>query len=146
MTKTRQITLPRWRFRNGRYNKRNRWGSITKSSSSSSSSSSNFSFPSFLLLEEEVHVAFFHGLIIMVIGDSHESGTRLTVARFTESRADEKEKGVVVVVPGRRSSIGRWDVKIASRKQRDTRDFSSCYLQTSLSFSSFLRFLLWKIN
>lgn len=27
----------------------------------------------------------------MVIGDCHESGTRLTVTRFTESRADEKE-------------------------------------------------------
>lgn len=27
----------------------------------------------------------------MVIGDYHESGMRLTVTRFTESRADEKE-------------------------------------------------------
>lgn len=35
---------------------------------------------------------FFYGLIIMVISDCHESGTRLTVARFTESRADGKKQ------------------------------------------------------
>ena len=80
-------------------NKRNRWDSITKSSS-------KFSFPSFLLLEEEV--GFFYGLIIMVIGGCHESGTRLTVTRFTESRADEKENRRLRRCPG--TEIIDWEM------------------------------------
>lgn len=54
--------------------------------------------------DREVQRGFFYGLIIMVIGDCHESGTRLTVTRFAESHAPSRRKSVVVP-SGQRSSV-----------------------------------------
>lgn len=44
----------------------------------------------------------------MVIGGCHESGTRLTVTRFTESRADEKENRRLRRYPG--TEIIDWEM------------------------------------
>lgn len=44
----------------------------------------------------------------MVIGGCHESGTRLTVTRFTESRADEKENRRLRRCPG--TEIIDWEM------------------------------------